>query len=529
VALFVAVAQPGVGEAKIRCERRSCTVIGGMEVTLRSFDKWREGSKLNILKTRRKVEKGGAQVILKNHYFKNDAWIQAADQTVTASGRNAKKVKIVGWDGIPFRNPELGISGDFVCDNGGVCNLRPSGGLDWVGTGGKWDGVVAVAEVTIYGERGYVCAVAGTVPENTRRSMTGVCRNTPAAIEGLEQSGSGPLDPIGPNMAFAWVSEPTKSTSVANSSYSYNPSGESVSIQRFQKGRWRVSFPGWDSEGAFTAQVTAYGTAGAYCASYPYSPSVYVECTNASGQLIDTKFSVLASAVQDDAYAWVSSTGGLMSGFSPQVIPASLDELEDPNVERDYQNIVIYKVGTGAYIVHFVDYAEVVRPFETATVTSTYALNPAGTRCSLGGIYGDYVSVVCHSSAGNRVDASFQVLATGSPTDAYGWSEVPGAALAVSNVDLSNAPERVIEGAENTVLIVRENVGRYQVYFHELSNFSGGGNVQVTEVGSDGERICGVRWWSSDDAYVSCTDSNGSYADSEFTVRYTKSSLAKDH
>lgn len=528
VAFFVSIAHSGVGEAKVRCNKRQCTTIGGMEVTLSAFDKWREGSKLNILKTRRKVGKAGARVTLTNYYFRGGS-LYAPNQSVTVTGRDAKQVKLRGWDGRPINGASIAIGGDFVCGGGGVCNLRPSGSVDLGGNGGNWDGVIAIADVTLNGDHGYVCAVAGTTSEYWMEELGEVCRNTPAAISELQQTPSAPLDPIGPNMAYAWVNDPTKSTSLASYSYSYNPSGERVEVQRYQKGRWKVSFPGWDPEGAHTAQVTAYGTAGAQCSAFPVSLGAIVECTDVNGQLIDTRFSLLASAVQVDAYAWVLGSGSLVSGSSPLVIPQSLDEEEGSNVEQDYENIVVYKFGTGTYLLNFVDYAEAVRPLENAIVTPAYYLNPAGTRCSIGAIVGDLVSVVCHSTAGVLVDASFMVLATGSPTDAYGWSASPEAALSAADVDRSNAPELVIDGAENPVLILRQDVGRYQVYFHELADFSGGGNVQVSQVGFDGDRICGVRWWSSDDAYVSCTDSNGAYADSEFTVRYTKPSLAEKH
>lgn len=152
-------------DAKVRCNLRDCKKIGGMEVTLRTYDALREGSKLNILKIRRKVAKARARVELSNYYYENG--MQVHDDHTTKTGRSAKKVKLVHWH-MPFQGGGY-ITANWGCDPAFErCETEISAesapGTRWVGFDGKWDGVCAVARVTINGQTDTVYSSTGNIP-----------------------------------------------------------------------------------------------------------------------------------------------------------------------------------------------------------------------------------------------------------------------------------------------------------------------------------------------------------------------------
>lgn len=152
-------------EAKVRCNIRDCITVGGMEVTLRAYDAVREGSKLNILKIRRKVADAGAVVILDNIYYKDG--MQVHDETTRKTGRDAKKVKLVNWS-MPFEGGAwIGVEGECdpyysACDSNITGGSAP--GTRWVGFDGQWDGVCARATVTLNGETKQLFSHAGSIP-----------------------------------------------------------------------------------------------------------------------------------------------------------------------------------------------------------------------------------------------------------------------------------------------------------------------------------------------------------------------------
>ena len=152
--------------AKVRCNIRDCVKVGGLEVTLRAYDAMREGSKLNILKIRRKVAKAGARVTLKNHYYKDGMMVH--DEEVRKSGRDAKKVKLRNWVMPVQGGAWIGIGGNCNPDFSD-CSTRPAAGAAsgtrWVGFDGRWDGVCAKATVTINGETKELFSKAGRLPD----------------------------------------------------------------------------------------------------------------------------------------------------------------------------------------------------------------------------------------------------------------------------------------------------------------------------------------------------------------------------
>lgn len=161
---------PLSSDAKLRCKIRECKKIGGMEVTLRTYDRIREGSKLNILKIRRKVARARARVNLTNYYYEKGVLFPVHREPTTKTGRSAKKVKLRHWS-MPFEGGAyVGVRGscDPYFDD---CHVtRPtggSGGFRWVGFDGKWDGVCAIAEVTINGDTKKIASSSGWVPEGT--------------------------------------------------------------------------------------------------------------------------------------------------------------------------------------------------------------------------------------------------------------------------------------------------------------------------------------------------------------------------
>lgn len=218
--------------------------------------------------------------------------------------------------------------------------------------------------------------------------------------------------------AYLWASQPTTSSYIANSRYSYNSGGGSNKIERSRTGLYVVYlpkmhnvFPYTEVNKGGTVMVTAYGAGATNCHPVNWYPSgqtmtVRVECRNASGRRVDSQFvlgfnkdiGTVRGRVAEDtlqgAYAWARDM---------DTVPAYY--------QKNYGSAMTSrKLGTGRAVVEIPG----LRPVGATVQLKAYGVS--NRRCSIdrwasSSVYsvGTAVYVSCRAPSGYRADAPFVI------------------------------------------------------------------------------------------------------------------------
>jgi Ca2+-binding RTX toxin-like protein len=191
--------------------------------------------------------------------------------------------------------------------------------------------------------------------------------------------------------AYAYAHAPSVGSHAPLASYSNNPGGGATTVFRNAVGRYRVNFDGHNLSG-HNVQVTAYNST-AHCAPFVWSgESVSVDCHGPNGNLVDSRFTVLATAADNTSYAWVGDATSASS------TPAA-DHANNPAGG----SVQVARTQMGRYSVRFPD-----ATFPSGIVLATaYQSNAV---CNTSGWGGDALGVRCYDSSGAPVDSRFSVI-----------------------------------------------------------------------------------------------------------------------
>ena len=203
------------------------------------------------------------------------------------------------------------------------------------------------------------------------------------------------------NIGYAWADRPTTSSYTPSSFYAYNAAGGAPQITRAGPGRYTVGFPGLGSyigHGG-NVQVTAYGSGAEQCKVVSWGGDlVYVRCFNASGALVNTRFTVLFSGQgYSMGYTWANQP--TTSSYAPSSYYA---------YNSSGGAIRITRAGTGRYTVYFDNLS--TRLFSGGNVQVT-AYGSTGEQCKVAAwSTSAAVYVRCFSASGSLVDTRYTVL-----------------------------------------------------------------------------------------------------------------------
>jgi len=155
-------------------------------------------------------------------------------------------------------------------------------------------------QVTAYGSDSAHCKVASWAPAGTNQRIRVRCFTAAGApvdsqftLSYTNLTGTG-----GYPLAYAFNSQPTTADYTPPLNYQFNSTGASNTITKLSgAGRYMVKLPGLAAASAGNVQVTAYGPGSEWCTVWNWGPNgtaqhVQVQCYNAAGALVDSKFTV---------------------------------------------------------------------------------------------------------------------------------------------------------------------------------------------------------------------------------------------
>jgi len=155
-------------------------------------------------------------------------------------------------------------------------------------------------QVTAYGADAAHCKVASWAPFGANQRIRVRCFTAAGAptdsqfnLSYANLTGTG-----GYPLAYVFNSQPASASYTPPLNYQFNSTGASNTITKLAgAGRYMVSLPGLAAAIAGNIQVTAYGTGSEWCTLWNWGPNgtaqhVQVQCYNAAGTLVDSKFTV---------------------------------------------------------------------------------------------------------------------------------------------------------------------------------------------------------------------------------------------
>lgn len=321
-------------------------------------------------------------------------------------------------------------------------------------------------------------------------------------------------------MGYAWANDPTSSSYTPSETYSYNSTGDMITITRNRAGNYTVRFASLtDSTLGGNVQATAYGGGSETCKVANWGPNgtnldVNVVCFTASGRPVDTQYTVRAvfgSIAHKSAYVW---------GNDPTTGFYTPSESYAFNSSRGA--ISIKRAGVGDYLVRLPEMA-------SKTSGGNLQANAYGTgseTCKVVHWVEDgkdlEARVRCFSVTGNPIDARYSVRAQiGSPKrlGGYVWANDP------SSDNYTPSALYAHNAANGAISINRTGIGNYNVRFVNLGGHSSGGNVQVNAYG-DGNETCKIVAWGNSGqdlvTNVRCFRPGGAPANTQYSVSVTK-------
>jgi hypothetical protein len=204
-------------------------------------------------------------------------------------------------------------------------------------------------------------------------------------------------------VAYAFADDTSAASYTPSSLYAYNPAGGAITATRSGTGVYTMTWTGFGAlvAGGGHPNVTASDSSNKRCQIASWSgDSVHVRCYSSSGAPADSPYSVLYLRPDADneeiAFAWANDATA--SSYTPSA-PDSFNSGDGP--------ITIERYDTGIYRLIFDRFGE--RGFGNGIVLVS-GHGSTDQPCATDGWSWDVVHVVCHDSAGNRVDSRFHVM-----------------------------------------------------------------------------------------------------------------------
>jgi hypothetical protein len=307
---------------------------------------------------------------------------------------------------------------------------------------------------------------------------------------------------FGQELGYAWYD----GTGIS-SAFSFNPSGQPITVQNTATGAYTVTFAGNSAipgnGGGGHIQVTAYGTSiGQHCKVLGWGANynVFVRCFDRAGNPANSLFTISliqANNTKNISYAWVDS-------------PTAATSTPSSTYARSAGTIAVSRIGTGNYNVQF---AGLNAQGGTVQVTA-YGADSASCQAERWTSPGLTATVTCRTAVG-PADSQFTiaVIPAGATPPGIGF------AWAHNSTAANYTPEPIYSyNPGGSITASSTSTGSYHVAFNGL-NQSGrpGGTVHVTAY--DPQRRCSVLAWSPDmTVSVACVDSAGAPANSRFSI-----------
>ena len=312
--------------------------------------------------------------------------------------------------------------------------------------------------------------------------------------------------------AFAWADDIASANYSPSASFSYNPTGGSITATRTSAGVYTMSWADLADVGinGGHVQVSAYSGGGAdvYCKVSSWgSANATIRCFNTAGNPTDARYNILflkppkKNWTQDFAFAWADSPTA-----------ASYEPDTQYSFNRAGQPIRIDRTGTGLYNVVF-------EAFDYYTFGGNVQVSHYGGGtgyCKVRGWTADTVQVGCFDALGLPSDEFFTVLylKASSTTTAAAWAW----ASQLTSASYTPTPNYSRNATGGSITATRLGVGQYSMTWDGIGALGeGGGHMQVTAYGTNSHR-CSIVGWNAETVTINCFDATGAFADSAYSV-----------
>jgi len=267
-------------------------------------------------------------------------------------------------------------------------------------------------QVTAYGADSAHCKVASWAPAGANQRIRVRCFTAAGAPVDSQftVSYANLTGTFGSNgLAYVFNSQPTSADYTPPVNYQYNSTGANNTITKLSgAGRYMVKLPGLAAAGNGNMQVTAYGTGSEWCTGWNWGANgsaqhVQVQCYNAAGALVDSKFTV--SYVRNGNILGRSvccNSDGHPTAYALANNPTAASYVPAASFKFGFDSAgLIKRLSTGRYEVDF-DW-----PSDQGTVHVT-AIAGGTARCKVEGWGTGTKSLVrCTTPAGAPVDAVY--------------------------------------------------------------------------------------------------------------------------
>jgi len=303
--------------------------------------------------------------------------------------------------------------------------------------------------------------------------------------------------------AYARAHDPASASYTPAAEWSFNSAGGPITTTRSATGTYSIKFAGLDLTRG-SVKVSGYDPPHACNVESWAGDTVEVTCHDTTGAPVDSRYSVMVTldntpvASRVVAYAWAH-----------EATSAEYEPFVFWRYNATGKPITAKRSGIGDYQMIFTD----MKLSSGDVQVTPYASNAT---CNVANWIGDSVRVRCYDPAGNPVDSKYVVTvwANGRPTAAntvaYAWANDP------TSDQYTPDPNHAYNATGGDITVERSATGKYEVRFDGITFVIGA--VQVKAVG--GSNHCTVEEWELPPlrVYVSCYDSAGAPADSQFTV-----------
>jgi hypothetical protein len=329
--------------------------------------------------------------------------------------------------------------------------------------------------------------------------------------------------PLGPNppqtVAYALAGQPTlASYDLTNDLWAYSAAGGTITAARSSAGVYTLTFAALMFTG--DVQVTPYGSA-ARCDVGAWSGhDITVYCYDNTGAPVDSAYTLSATdTVSDTGVRSAAST--VAYAFADQPSAATYTPSSGNSYNSTGGTITVTRASPGVYGIAFggLDLSG-TSFFNGGNVQISSDMTSAYCGAAAWGVMTpSTVGVNCYDNSGAPVDAPYTVLVTLPDTFStaavlgYAWADQPAAASYVPNATYSYS------ASGGAITATRSSAGQYEMSFAGLS--LGAGHVKVSGHGNSSVQ-CNPGAWGAGRVSVSCFDSAGAPADSDYDVVVTQ-------
>lgn len=296
--------------------------------------------------------------------------------------------------------------------------------------------------------------------------------------------------------------------------WSYNSTGQAITIRRYATGYYRVKFLGQnvsDSNVQVTATTDSGHTRNECVFSGLISNGAYVRCYNSLGQASNSQFFISirkadqATGANTIAYAFANNRSS--SSYTPW---------SSYRYNSAGGAITASRQGQGRYIMTF-------NGLDSWGTTIHVTARDTNRYCTVMNLGSGTANVSCFGPNGFQ-DSRYTVeviknKSSNAQSLAYARAPYPvNASYTVPTIFSYNS-------TGGAVTAVRTGVGRYRIRFAGQSMSRG--NVQVTPVAGPsnavfgGYKQCNLAGWGGENAWVRCYDDDGNPADAAYSLEFT--------